>query len=158
VRRATLAAQQRRKQSYRELKLRGVTVRVGIEASRHDRWFHGLLAELDFELWVGDAAQIKAKRVRKQKKQASVLLLDGEIVCQGLKMEVFIESFLPIFGAQEKAGMHGTFAPALCAVATSEVYPYRKSYSAWDIALRIHHTPTRWVCQVQERIEQHIVI
>jgi transposase len=54
-------------QFYRELKGRGATVRVGIEASGHDCWFQRLLTELNFELWVGDAAQIKAKRVRKQK-------------------------------------------------------------------------------------------
>ena len=52
---------------YRDLKAKGVNVRVGIEATGHSRWFEGLLAELKFELWVGDPAQIKAKRVRKQK-------------------------------------------------------------------------------------------
>ncbi len=52
---------------YRKLKEQGVKVRVGIEATGHARWFERLLAELDFELWVGDAAEIKAKRLRKQK-------------------------------------------------------------------------------------------
>jgi transposase len=52
---------------YRDLKLRGVPVRVGMEATGHARWFERLLAELGFELWIGDPAQIKAKRVRKQK-------------------------------------------------------------------------------------------
>jgi len=40
---------------------------VGIEATGHARWFEGLLAELKCELWVGDPAQIRAKRVRKHK-------------------------------------------------------------------------------------------
>jgi transposase len=52
---------------YRELKKKGVRVRVGIEATGHSRWFERLLAELNFELWVGDPAQIRAKRVRKQR-------------------------------------------------------------------------------------------
>ena len=52
---------------YRDLKLRGVQVRVGMEATGHAGWFERLLAELGFELWIGDPAQIKAKRVRKQK-------------------------------------------------------------------------------------------
>jgi transposase len=39
-----------------------VSVRVGIEATGHARWFERLLAELEYELWVGDPAQIKAKR------------------------------------------------------------------------------------------------
>ena len=52
---------------YRDLWERKVRVRVGMEASGHGRWFERLLAELSFELWIGDAAEIKAKRVRKQK-------------------------------------------------------------------------------------------
>jgi transposase len=52
---------------YRELATRGVSVRVGIEATGYSRWFERLLAELGMELWIGDAAKIKTKRVRKQK-------------------------------------------------------------------------------------------
>jgi transposase len=52
---------------YRDLKLSGVSVRVGLEATGHIRWFERLLAELGYELWIGDAAQITAMRVRKQK-------------------------------------------------------------------------------------------
>jgi len=52
-------------QFYRELQKKGVSVRVGMEATGHSRWFHRLLGELNYELWVGDPAQIRAKRVRK---------------------------------------------------------------------------------------------
>ena len=52
---------------YRELGSRGVAVRVGMEASGYARWFEHLLKELQFELWIGDAAEIQTKRVRKQK-------------------------------------------------------------------------------------------
>jgi transposase len=52
---------------YRGLHQRGIRVRVGMEATGFSRWFERLLAELDFELWIGDPAEIKAKRVRKQK-------------------------------------------------------------------------------------------
>ena len=52
---------------YRDLAAQGMKVRVGMEASGHARWFERLLAELNFELWIGDAAEIRAKRVRKQK-------------------------------------------------------------------------------------------
>ena len=52
---------------YRELKQKGVQVRVGMEATGHSRWFERLLAELGFELWVGDPAEISARRVRKQR-------------------------------------------------------------------------------------------
>ena len=40
---------------------------MGMEATGHSRWFERLLAELGFELWIGDPAEIKTKRVRKQK-------------------------------------------------------------------------------------------
>ena len=52
---------------YRELAAQGGKVRVGMEASGHARWFERLLAELNFELWIGDAAEIQTKRVRKPK-------------------------------------------------------------------------------------------
>ena len=52
---------------YRELSDGGSVVRVGMEASGHARWFERLLEELQFELWIGDAAEIRTKRVRKQK-------------------------------------------------------------------------------------------
>jgi transposase len=42
-------------------------VRVGIEASGPIHWFERLLAELGHELWIGDAARIRASEVRKQK-------------------------------------------------------------------------------------------
>ena len=52
-------------------------MRVGMEASGHARWFERLLNELQFELWIGDAAAIRTKRVRKQKtdRQDAQLLL-----------------------------------------------------------------------------------
>ena len=52
---------------YRDLAAQGMKVRVGMETSGQARWFERLLAELNFELWIGDAAEIRTKRVRKQK-------------------------------------------------------------------------------------------
>jgi transposase len=52
---------------YRDLKQRGISVRVGMEATGYSRWFERLLAELGFELWIGDPAEIKARRVKKLK-------------------------------------------------------------------------------------------
>jgi hypothetical protein len=42
-------------------------VGVGIETTGPIRWFERLLAELGHELWIGDAAKIRASEVRKQK-------------------------------------------------------------------------------------------
>ena len=52
---------------YRDLAAQGMKVRVGMEASGQARWLERLLAELNFELWIGDAAEIQSKRVRKAK-------------------------------------------------------------------------------------------
>ena len=48
-----------------------------MEASGHARWFERLLHGLQFELWVGNAAEIRTERVRKQKtdRQDAQLLL-----------------------------------------------------------------------------------
>src|SRR4029077_10718148 len=48
-----------------------------MEATGYSRWFERLLAELGFEVWMGDPAEIQAKRVKKQKndrKDAQLLL------------------------------------------------------------------------------------
>ena len=37
-----------------------------MEASGHSRWFERLLAELQFELWTGNTAEIRTKRVPRQ--------------------------------------------------------------------------------------------
>jgi transposase len=58
-------------------------VRVGIEATGHTHWFEAMLAEMGHELWMGDAAKIRAAVVRKQKtdvRDAAHLL---ELLCQG---------------------------------------------------------------------------
>src|ERR1700730_4092027 len=62
---------------YRDLKQRGVRVRVEMEATGYSRWFERLLAELGIEVWIGNTAEIKTKRVRKQKtdRQDAQLLL-----------------------------------------------------------------------------------
>jgi transposase len=56
---------------------------VGIEAVGNDQWFVQLLQKLGHEVWVGDAAQIRASYVRKQKtdrrdaKHILQLLMEG---------------------------------------------------------------------------------
>ena len=55
---------------YRDLAAERMKVRVGMETSGHARWFERLLSELQFELWIGDAAEIRTKRVRKQKTES----------------------------------------------------------------------------------------
>lgn len=53
-------------------------VRVGMEAGSPCQWFRRLLAECGHELWVGDAARIRAAEVRKQKtdRRDANLILD----------------------------------------------------------------------------------
>jgi transposase len=58
----------------------GGSVRVGIEASGQSQWFERMLAELGHEVWIGDAAKIRASCERKQKtdRRDAELLLKAE--------------------------------------------------------------------------------
>src|SRR5229473_390768 len=76
---------------YRELKQRGVEVRVGIEASGHTRWFERLLAELGMELSIGHPAKIAAQRVRKQKTDRG----DAQLLLQLLQEDRFPKLWIP---------------------------------------------------------------
>jgi transposase len=57
--------------------------RVGVEASGQSQWFERLLAELGHEMWIGDAAQIRAMETRKQKTDRRDALLLLELLRQG---------------------------------------------------------------------------
>ncbi len=76
---------------YRDQKLKGGMVRVGMEATGHARWFERLLAELNFELWIGDPAQIRTQRVRKQKTDRQ----DAQLLRRLLTEERFPRVWVP---------------------------------------------------------------
>src|SRR5204863_5045753 len=82
---------------YRELAVQGMKVRVGMEASGHARWFERLLAELNFELWIGDAAEIRTKRVRKQKTDRQ----DAQLILQLLLEDRFPEIWVPSWESRD---------------------------------------------------------
>ena len=71
--------------------LNGHTVRVGMEATGHARWFERLLAELNYELWIGYPATIRTKRVRKQKNDRQ----DAELLLQLLVENRFPRIWAP---------------------------------------------------------------
>jgi transposase len=66
---------------YRELK--GKQVRIGIEDTGHSQWFERFLAELKFELWVGDWARIRAGAQQKNDRRPRHLrhLLTDGLTC-----------------------------------------------------------------------------
>ena len=76
---------------YRALAASGQKVRVGMEASGHGCWFERLLAELQFELWIGDAAEIRTKRVRKQKTDRQ----DAQLILRLLLEDRFPQIWVP---------------------------------------------------------------
>jgi transposase len=76
---------------YRDLAAQGMKVRVGMEASGHARWFERLLAELQCELWIGDAAEISAKRVRKQKTDRQ----DAQLILRLMMKDDFPQIWVP---------------------------------------------------------------
>src|SRR5271168_2519639 len=76
---------------YRDLAAQEMQVRVGMEASGQARWFERLLAELNFELWIGDATVIHAKRVRKQKTDRQ----DAQLILSLLLEDRFPQIWVP---------------------------------------------------------------
>jgi len=76
---------------YRDLRAQGAAVRLGMEASGQARWFERLLSELRFELWIGDAAEIRTKRVRKQKTDRQ----DAELILRLLLEDRFPQIWVP---------------------------------------------------------------
>jgi hypothetical protein len=103
---------------YRDLGAQGVKVRVGMEASGHARWFERLLAELQCELWTGDAAAINAKRVRKQKTDRQ----DAQLILRLMLKDDFPQIWVPnwenrdlrqlLASASDGAGAHAHHEPA----------------------------------------------
>jgi transposase len=68
--------------------------RVGqrqVEQSGHARWFERLLSELRIELWIGDAAEISAKRVRKQKTDRQ----DAQLILKLMLKDDFPQIWVP---------------------------------------------------------------
>ena len=65
--------------------------RVGMEACGYTQWFERLLAELGHELWLGDAAQIRASVVRRQKTDQR----DAEHILDLLLAERFPRLWVP---------------------------------------------------------------
>ena len=86
-----LAHREEAEQFYRDLAGRGVRVRLGMEASGQARWFERLLSELRFELWIGDAAEIRTKRVRKQKTDRQ----DAQLILRLLMEDRFPRIWVP---------------------------------------------------------------
>src|SRR5271167_1990184 len=76
---------------YRDLAAQGMKVRVGMEASGQARWFERLVSELHFELWIGDAAEIRCKRVRKQKTDRQ----DAQLILRLLLENRFPQIWVP---------------------------------------------------------------
>jgi transposase len=71
--------------------LAGQQVRVGMEACGHYPWFERLLGELGIELWWGDAAQVRASVVRKQKTDRR----DAEHLLDLLRQDRFPRIWVP---------------------------------------------------------------
>ena len=76
-------------QFYRSLA--GQEVRVGMEACGHYPWFERLLEELGIELWLGDAARVRASVVRKQKTDRR----DAEHLLDLLRTDQFPRIWVP---------------------------------------------------------------
>ena len=62
-----------------------------MEATGYSRWFERLLAELDFELWIGDPAEIEAQRVKKRKTDRE----DARLLLRLMREDRFPQIWVP---------------------------------------------------------------
>ena len=76
---------------YRGLQAQGERVRVGMEAGPPSQWFRRLLTECGHELWVGDAARIRAAAVGKKKTDRE----DAQLILQMMLEERFPRIWVP---------------------------------------------------------------
>jgi transposase len=67
-------------------------VRVGMEATGYAQWFERMLTRLGHELWVGDAGEIRAAMVRKQKTDSRDALHILNLLLQGRFPRIWIPS------------------------------------------------------------------
>lgn len=82
-------------QFYRSLA--GRQVRVGMEACGHYPWFERLLGEMGIELWLGDAARVRASAVRRQKTDRR----DAEHLMRLLLEDRFPQIWVPSLEARD---------------------------------------------------------
>src|SRR3979411_2577119 len=71
--------------------LAGHKVRLGMEASGHARGLARVVAELQFGWWIGDAAEIRTRRVRKQKTDRQ----DAQLILRLLVEDRFPKIWVP---------------------------------------------------------------
>ena len=76
---------------YRGLQEQSQQVRVGMEAGAPCQWFRRLLAECGHELWVGDAARIRAAAVGKKKTDRE----DAKLILELMREERFPRIWVP---------------------------------------------------------------
>ena len=73
------------------------SVRVGMEASGQSQWFERMLGELGHEVWIGDAAKIRASSERKQKTDRR----DAELLLKLLREDRFPRIWVPTPGERD---------------------------------------------------------
>ena len=113
-------------------------MRVGMEATGYSRWFERLLAELGIELWIGNPAEIKAKRVKKQKTDRNDARLLLRLMREGnFPADLGTEPGEPRFtatavaSASAGADAHAVILESVAGVGHDEGYRWkRKSCSA----------------------------
>ena len=95
-------------------------VRVGLESTGNSHWFVDLLTELGHEVWIGDAARIRASQVRKQKTDRR----DAEHILELLVKDSFPRMWKP---HRLRFASIPAFAMSICIAATTS----RKVWPRW---------------------------
>jgi hypothetical protein len=142
---------------YRDLKQRGLCVRVGMEATGYSRWFERLLAELGFELWIGDPAEIKAKRVKKQKFDREDARLLFRLFCQAIQGIPDRRSSTHVYATRQPPREAFSFEPCTRSTRSSQLKTSGFA-SSLDAGSNRAHSSTTWHSRSRRQNSQVAVL
>jgi transposase len=140
-------------------------VLVGMEATGPLHWFERLLAELGHELWIGDAAKIRASEVRKQKTDER----DARLILELLLSKRFPKIWVPTPGERDVrqllwhrhklVSLRSTLRNQLHALALSQGLCRKKKLFSKEgrvelLGLRLHPWASRRRAELLQLLEQ----
>jgi hypothetical protein len=97
--------------------------RIGFEACGNTQWFEDLLDRLGHEVWIGDAAEIRASYVRKQKTDRRDAAADGEPLSAVVAAQCCSARSAPVADSSSQAGRHSDEGEGRAATADVEQGP-----------------------------------
>jgi transposase len=138
------------------------SVRVGLEATGYSRWLERLLAELGMEVGIGDPAEIKTKRVKKQKTDRE----DARLLLRLLREDRFPRIWVPspenrdlrqlLWHRHRLVQMHTRIMNQLQALAMNEGYRWKKKLFSEQGREQLEKLTPHWASRDRGHTQTHL--